>query len=199
LASAFSSVVPVLPAESCPFNRAAVPVPPVITPLSMSISQAAVSAEIARSGVTSRVASKRTSPSGPTILLTKMGGWWRPPLAMVEATVAISVAVDSIAPSVKVRIGCSVVWVMPILCAVSITLSKPTASSVRAKAQFTEPAVAARSVIRPPPPSAFWVRPIVPPKSHGEVPSTKSAGENPFSRAAARVMTFQVDPAWRPG
>ena len=114
-ASALLSVVPVLPAESRLARRAAVPVPPVITPFSMSISHDAVSAEIARTAGTSRWALNTSLPVESTILLMKIGGCIIPPFAIVDATVAISVAVDSIVPSVRVRIGCSVVWVIPIL------------------------------------------------------------------------------------
>ncbi len=198
-ASVRSSVVPVFPATGrLPTSRAAVPVPPVTTPRSMSVSHAAVSAEIARSPLTSFDASKITSPFGATIFETNTGGWWMPPLAMVEVTVAISSGVDSTAPSVSVRTGLSVSCVMPSECAVSITLGKPTASSVRANAQFTECAVAERRVMVPPPPSAFWVRPHSL-NEHGELPLTESFGEKPLSSAAASVMTFHVEPAWRPG
>jgi hypothetical protein len=104
--------------------------------------------------------------------------------------------VDSTARGV-VSTGLRVCCVMPILWAVSITRSKPTASSMRANAQFTECAVTER-MVPPPPPSAFCVFPHVP-KLHGDAPLTRSFGENPLSSAAASAMTFHVEPDWRPG
>ena len=97
----------------------------------MSVSHAAVSGEMARTP-SCFDESNSTFPSYVVIFDTKSGSWRMPPLAIVDATVAISSGVLLIAPSVSVSTGVSVSCLMPILCAVSITFGNPTASSVRA-------------------------------------------------------------------
>src|SRR6478752_2742711 len=128
-----------------------------------------------------------------------------PPLATVDMTVAISTGVAMIVPRVRVSTGSR--WMpgvdgrlglMPILPAIVTTLLMPTASSIRANAQFTESAVAWRIDIVPPSPSpALEVSPR-PLNAQGEFPETESFGENPFESAVASVMTFHVDPICRP-
>src|SRR6188768_1764816 len=88
---------------------------------------------------------------------------------------------------------------MPMAWASSMIGWKPTFTSVRANAQFTDPAVARRKVIPPLPGSAFSVRPNGGGNSHGDEPSTMSLGDMPEFSAAARVIVFHVEPAWRPG
>ena len=91
--------------------------------------------------------SNSTVPPRVAIFDTNSGSWRVPPLAIVAPTVAISSGVVSIDPNVSVRIGVSVVCLIPIRCAVAMTLSRPTASDVRTYAQFTESTVASRSVM----------------------------------------------------
>src|SRR3954454_16665324 len=84
----------------------------------------------------------------------------------------------------------------------STTAWGPTLAMRWAYAQLTEPAVASRSDSTPAPGSALLVvhgsnggRVAV----HGEEPSRVSFGEYPASSAAARVISLNVDPGWRPG
>src|SRR5215813_10650756 len=95
---------------------------------------------------------------------------------------------------------------MPRRFAMSATLDSPTAAPSRKYAQLTELTVALRRLITPPPPSAFFVRigllgsgrrPLIF-SVHGEVPSTESFTEKPFSSAVASTIALNVDPGWRP-
>src|SRR4051794_25544594 len=95
---------------------------------------------------------------------------------------------------------------IPRRCAISITLSIPTAAPSRKNAQLTEFLVASLSFIVPPPPSAFRVRngcngsmrtPLGC-RVQGEEPSIESSGENPFSIAVVSVIALNVEPGCRP-
>ena len=128
-ASARLSVVPVLPATCQPGTAAPVPVPPVTVLRSWSTVQSAASSSIARMPGCGSWYS--TIPWGFTIRSTKYGSWRTPRLASDATTVVISSGVDSIVPSVSVRIGCSVFWRMPSFFAMSMTSVNPTASCIR--------------------------------------------------------------------
>ncbi len=60
-------------------------------------------------------------------------------------------------PMESVRCGKSRCWVIPILCAISITLSWPTLVERRTKAQLTESAVWCHKSFIPPSPSAALI------------------------------------------
>ena len=93
---------------------------------------------------------------------------------------------------------------MPILCAMSITLSWPTLVDSRTNAQFTESAVAIperhrrrrlprrSSVTRP-------CRKVARVREHGDVAVDDVVRASSRSRAQpASVITFHVEPGWRP-
>ena len=116
----------------------------------------------------------------------------------MAATVAISSGVVSIVPSVSVRIGWSVFWVIPIFLAGVDHLVEPDRELEageravhRARRGPSQRHGAAAALGVP--------RLADSPNSHGDDPSIVSFGEKPFSSAAASVITFHVEPAWRPG
>ena len=143
-----SSVVPVFPAAGQPMF-AAVPVPPSITPLRMSVTSYATPSENTRWRSPSSGSS--TSPFGNSTRVTARGVLRIPPSASVAEPFAISSGVTPIRnPPIPSAGTASRVVSMPMSYAVSRTFSGPRSRSIWANTVLSEAWVASRIDIEQP-------------------------------------------------
>src|SRR4029453_8910003 len=177
---------------------AAVPVPPVMTPLRMSVTCQASAADTRRSGVDALA--MISLPLRWSTSSKKVGLWYSPRLARVAYALAMSIGRTSSVP--RAIDGTRLVILgMPSRSAMSATLSGQSFSIRRAQTPLTDRRAAPRTETGPaPPPSYLATDQREPQTSWSPKPpdSQTESGEMPASSAAASTKGLNDDPGWRP-